>query len=134
MKKTPDWFFWDWKSIRRSVFVFIFLILGLILIFNFSDWKRKFDSKNYTKNTGAYLIDVKPNESISMTDTGNKTIIDSYKVRYKYTVNNAQYISIDIIPNSLENKKLIFKLFHNKKEKLKIKYDPKQPEKSFVIN
>lgn len=133
MKKTPDWFFWDWKSIRRSVFVFIFLILGLILIFNFSDWKRKFDSKNYTKNTGAYLIDVKPNESISMTDTGNKTIIDSYKVRYKYTVNNAQYISIDIIPNSLENKKLIFKLFHNKKEKLKIKYDPKQPEKSFVI-
>lgn len=133
MKKTPDWFFWDWKSIRRSVFVFIFLILGLILIFNFQDWKRKFDSKNYTKNTGAYLIDVKPNESISMTDTGNKTIIDSYKVRYKYTVNNAQYISIDIIPNSLENKKLIFKLFHNKKEKLKIKYDPKQPEKSFVI-
>ena len=133
MKKTPDWFFWDWKSIRRSVFVFIFLILGLILIFNFSDWKRKFDSKNYTKNTEAHLIDVKPNESISMTDTGNKTIIDSYKVRYKYTVNNAQYISIDIIPNSLENKKLIFKLFHNKKEKLKIKYDPKQPEKSFVI-
>jgi hypothetical protein len=133
MKKTPDWFFWDWKSIRRSVFVFIFLILGLILIFNFSDWKRKFDSKNYTKNTGAYLIDVKPNESISMTDTGNKTIIDSYKVRYKYTVNNAQYVSIDIIPNSLENKKLIFKLFNNKKEKLKIKYDPKQPEKSFVI-
>lgn len=134
MKKTPDWFFWDWKSIRRSVFVFIFLILGLILIFNFSDWKRKFDSKNYIENTEAHLIDVKPNESISMTDTGNKTIIDSYKVRYKYTVNNAQYISIDIIPNSLENKKLIFKLFNNKKEKLKIKYDPKQPKKSFVIN
>ena len=93
----------------------------------------KFSDLNTLENTEAHLIDVKPNESISMTDTGNKTIIDSYKVRYKYTVNNAQYISIDIIPNSLENKKLIFKLFHNKKEKLKIKYDPKQPEKSFVI-
>jgi uncharacterized protein YebE (UPF0316 family) len=133
MKKTSEWFFWDWKSIRRTVFVFIILLLGIALVLFYPDWIRKIDSNNYTENTVAFIIDVRLNETISMSEIGNETIVNSYKVRYTYKIKNVQYESIDIIPNSIENKKLISQICSSKNENVKIKYDPKKPEKSIII-
>jgi uncharacterized protein YebE (UPF0316 family) len=133
MKKTSEWFFWDWKSIRRTVFVFIILLLGIALVLFYPDWIRKIDSNNYTENTVAFIIDVRLNETISMSEIGNETIVNSYKVRYTYKIKNVQYESIDIIPNSIENKKLISQICRSKNENVKIKYDPKKPEKSIII-
>jgi uncharacterized protein YebE (UPF0316 family) len=133
MKKTSEWFFWDWKSIRRTVFVFIILLLGIALVLFYPDWIRKIDSNNYTENTVAFIIDVRLNETISMSEIGNETIVNSYKVRYTYKIKNVQYKSIDIIPNSIENKKLISQICRSKNENVKIKYDPKKPEKSIII-
>lgn len=126
--------FWDWKSIGRTLFVFFILVSGIILVFFYPDWKRKADSKNGTKSksTEAILITVKPNESLSMTELGNKKIVHSYEVKYTYTVKGSQYVAVDIIPNSMENKQLITQLCSNRK-KLNIKYDPKKPGKSIVI-
>ena len=133
MKKTSEWFFWDWKSIRRTVFVFIILLLGIALVLFYPDWIRKIDSNNYTENTVAFIIDVRLNETISMSEIGNETIVNSYKVRFTYKIKNVQYESIDIIPNSIENKKLISQICSSKNENVKIKYDPIKPEKSIII-
>jgi hypothetical protein len=133
MNKISEHFFWDWKSIRRTFFVFIILALGIIFVFFYPDWKRNNKAKNFSESTDAILIDVKSNETISMTEVGNQIIVHSYEVKFKYSVRDTQYVSKDIIPNSLENKNLITQICINKNEKLKIKYDPKYPYKSIVV-
>lgn len=107
--------------------------MGIIFVFFYPDWKRNIEAKNFSESTEAILIDMKPNETISMTEVGNQIIIHSYEVKFKYSVRDTQYESKDIIPNSLENKNLITQICFNKNEKLKIKYDPKKPYKSIVI-
>ena len=133
MNKISELIFWDWKSIRRTFFVFIVLALGIIFVFFYPDWKRNIEAKKFSESTEAILIDVKSNETISMTEVGNQIIVHSYEVKFKYSVRDTQYESKDIIPNSIENKNLITRICINKNEKLKIKYDPKKPYKSIVL-
>lgn len=133
MNKLRRWSLVDWKSLRNSAFVLIILFLGTMFMFYYSDWKRKFDARNYTKYATANLIAIKPNESISMTETGNKIVVDSYDIRYRFSVKNVNYESIDIIPNSTRNKSLMTQLYNEKNKKLKIKYDPTRPSNSVII-
>jgi uncharacterized protein YebE (UPF0316 family) len=126
MNKISGLNFWDWKSIRRTFFVFIVLVLGITFVFFYPDWKRNIEAKKFSESTEAILIDVKSNETISMTEVGNQIIVHSYEVKFKYSVRDTQYESKDIIPNSIENKNLITRICINKNEKLKIKYDPKK--------
>jgi hypothetical protein len=132
MNKIRAWIFWDWKSIRRIFIVFFILISAVVIVFFFPDWKRNVDSKNYTEKTEAILVDIRSNEFIGMTEFGNQINVCSYKIKYRYFVEGIQYESTDMIPNSVENNKLLTRICNNKNDKLKIKYDPKKPNKSIV--
>ena len=91
MHKISERIFLDWKSIRRTFFVFIILAIGIIFVFFYPYWKRNIETKNFSESTEAILIDMKPNETISMTEVGNQIIIHSYEVNFKYSVRNTKY-------------------------------------------
>jgi preprotein translocase subunit SecD len=108
MNKISEHFFWDWKSIRRTFFVFIILALGIFYVFFYPDWKRNNKAKNFSESTEAILIEVKSNETISMTEVGNQIIVHSYEVKEKgyilYAIripeNNKPYLSGKEIKNA----------------------------------
>jgi hypothetical protein len=133
MNNTSECFFWDWKSMGKTLLVVAILAIGILFFFVYPDWERKSASKTYTGNAHALLIEVTPNEILSMTETGNRKVIYSYKVRYRYMVQKTEYVSTDIIPNSLENKKLLSFILTSNNKKYKIKYDSKNPKKSMLI-
>ena len=124
---------WDWKSIKGVLLVVS--ILGIMsLLFYYPDWKRKMDADKCTLVTQAFLIEIKTNKALSMGETGNTMVIHSYSVRFSYKVKKRRYESVDIIPNTIENKSLILRLQHSTSRKLKIKYTPSNPQKSIVIH
>jgi hypothetical protein len=124
--------YWDWKSIYRTILVFLVIIVSLFLIFNFSDFLRDYKSSNQTQFTNATVQSIKSKKSISMTKYGNKIVTDFYVVTFKYQVKNKTYTSSDLIPNSIKNQELILSLFNSNSNKVRIKFDPNNPQKSSV--
>lgn len=124
--------YWDWKSIYRTILVFLIIIVSLFLIFNFSDYLRDYKSSNQTQFTNATVQSIKSKKSISMTKYGNKLVTDFYVVTFKYKVKNKTYTSSDLIPNSPKNQELILSLFNSNTNEVRIKFDPNNPQKSSV--
>ncbi|AEA43078.1 DUF3592 domain-containing protein [Fluviicola taffensis] len=130
MKKTSNWFFWDWKSIFRTIVLFSGLFLLFAFLFLYPDWKRNKEAENYDGLTKGIILSIKPIEEISMSEYGNKTVAYFYTVRYQYHVNSKTYKGIDKIPNSLKNKRIITLLLDKNNSEIDIKYDPKKPTNS----
>ena len=124
--------YWDWKSIYRTILVFLIIGLGLFFYVNFSDWKRDYFSRNQTRLTKGTLKLIKAKNTISLSETGNEIKTYFYEIKYTYTVKNKLYTNFDLIPNSPNNQELILSLFNSNTNEVRIKFDPNNPQVSSV--
>lgn len=131
MKKTSNWLFWDWGSIFRAGLLIFALLLLLAFVFLFPDWNRDQQTKEYTGNTTGTILSIEPVEQISMTETGNSTVIYSYTIRYSFRIKSKTHVVSEQVPNTIHIQKSINHL--DKLSKVSVKYDEKKPEHSQII-
>jgi hypothetical protein len=124
--------YWDWKSIYRTILVFLIFGLGLFFYVNFADRKRDYFSRNQTSLTKGTLTLIKAKNLISLSETGNEIKTYFYEVKYTYNVKNKLYTNFDLIPNSPNNQELILSLFNSNSNKVRIKFDPNNPQESSI--
>jgi hypothetical protein len=133
MKKVRAWELWDWKSIRKSVFVLCFLCVALYFFYHFPDFVRKnaHGSRLNSATFGNFL------SSEQLTDrsqgmTGSKTIVIGYAVRYTYTVNGTAFFAEDKIPSTSDNDSFFNKLKTDLNRTLTITYNIGDPRESQI--
>ncbi|WP_300660101.1 DUF3592 domain-containing protein [Fluviicola sp.] len=131
MKKTSKWLFWDWSSIFRASLLFIALLLLLAFVFLLPDRNRAQQAKEYTGNTIGTILSIEPAEQISMSETGNKTVVYSYSIRYSFHVKSKTYEVSEQVPNTIRIQKFLNRL--ETQSKVKVKYDERKPEHSQII-
>lgn len=135
MQKTSKWLFWDWNSIFRASLLFFVLLLLFAFVFLFPDWNRDQHAKEYTGNTIGTILSIKSVEQISMTETGNKTVIRSYIIRYSFQVKSKTHIISEQVPNTIRVQKSLNRLENQSKVKVKVKvkYDERKPKHCQII-
>ncbi|MNJ83802.1 hypothetical protein D3C87_12270 [compost metagenome] len=131
MQKTSKCLFWDWSSIFRASLLFSALLLLLAFAFLFPDWNRDQETKEYSGSTTGTILSIKPVEQISMSETGNKTVVHSYTIRYSFQVKSKTYIVSEQVPNTIRIQKSLNRL--DKQNKVSVKYDEKKPEHSQIL-
>ncbi len=131
MQKTSKCLFWDWSSIFRASLLFSALLLLLAFAFLFPDWNRDQETKEYSGSTTGTILSIKPVEQISMSETGNKTVVHSYTIRYSFQVKSKTYIISEQVPNTIRIQKSLNRL--DKQNKVSVKYDEKKPEHSQIL-
>jgi hypothetical protein len=126
---------WDLKSFFLTI---LFLSIGLFLFFFFSDIRGRFRTEDEGKFKGQVtgeIVDVVKAERISQSKwNGTNIYVDSYKVTYRYNVEGQRYESIDIIPLTTTNQKLLTGiLLRGTSNKCTVKYDKDDPSKSLLV-
>jgi hypothetical protein len=126
---------WDLRSLILTIIIFS---LGIFLFYYFSDFRNRLrndDNENFKGQTRGVVISMEPLQRISQGRYGANISVDSYKVLYKYKVNNTEYSKIDYIPYStVENQKFINKLMsRSPEENFFVKFDLENPNKSILI-
>jgi len=99
---------WDLKSLFLTI---LFLSIGLFLFFYFTDIRDRFRTEDKEKFKGQItgeIVSVEKAERITQSKwNGTKIYVDSYKVTYRYNVEGHTYQSVDIIPLTTTNQKLL---------------------------
>lgn len=133
MKKTHHWLFWDWKSILRVVLLFSALLLVFAFVFIYPDWNRNRQAENHDGTTKGTILSIEPNEQISMSETGNKTAVYSFTIRYHYRVGSRTYHDINKLPGTIRIQKALNRITNANLKQVTVKYDPGNPGESMVI-
>lgn len=108
------------------------ILIALIFFFVYQYWlnDERFDSESLAEVQKAEII-----KGISQTEVGNKISITAFKLEYEYFINNSKYVNNQYISNgvslSFDNKSFLKNL--KRGDKIKIKYDSKEPLKSKII-
>lgn len=126
---------WDLKSFFLTV---LFLSIGLFLFFFFTDIRdriRTEDKEKFKGQTTGEIVTVEKAERISQSKwNGTKIYIDSYKVTYRYSVEGQTYQSIDVIPLTTTNQKLLTAILERGTNKIcMVKFDKANPKESLLI-
>jgi hypothetical protein len=127
---------WDLKSFLLTI---LFLLIGLFLFFYFTDIRDRFrteDEENFKGQITGEILDVEKAERISQSKwNGTKIYVDSYKVTYRYNVEGQTYQSVDIIPLTTTNQKLLTGILERgTNNNCTVKYDTDDPYKSLLVN
>jgi len=125
--------FWDWKSIVGTIIIFLGIIFFIYYAEQAGDIGRERLSKDYMGKTRARVISFEAKNGMSQSKTGSRIIIQGYNIKYSFLVRAKEYISIDFIPNSINNSKFIQSNIENFLDSISIKYDINNPKKSQVI-
>jgi hypothetical protein len=125
---------WDLKSIFRTI---VFLSIGLFLFFYFTDIRDRFrteDKEKFQGQTTGEIISVEKAERITQgKTTGTKIYVDSYKVTYRYNINGQTFQSIDIIPLTTTNQKLLTGILERTNNICVVKFDTNDPSESILL-
>jgi hypothetical protein len=126
---------WDLKSVFLTI---IFLSIGLLLFFYFTDIRDRFrteDKEKFKGQTTGEIINVEKAERISQSKwNGTKIYVDSYKVTYQYNIEGQTFQSIDIIPLTTTNQKLLTEILERGTNNIcVVKFDTDDPNKSLLI-
>lgn len=133
MNKLPDWKYWDWESIIKTVLVFAVIISLLLVVRYYPEYSRKEDLKNLTERTYGIVKEVKPVQHIDMGFEGNKIYNRGYDIIYEYKVDTRTYIGKDHLRNVAENQKMINSLRDAEAKTVEVAYDPTDPSLSQLI-
>jgi hypothetical protein len=126
---------WDLKSFFLTI---LFLSLGLFLFFYFTDIRDRFRTEDKEKFKGQItgeIVSVEKAERISQSKwNGTKIYVDSYKVTYRYNIEGERYQSVDIIPLTTTNQKLLTGILERRtNNNCTVKYDTDDPNKSLLV-
>jgi hypothetical protein len=132
MKKVWTWQLWDWRSIRKSVFVIFGLVFAIYFLFQFPDFIRKSRSGKMTAVTNGQYVSSTDIQERSQGITGSQTRVTAVSVEYSYFVNNIQYYGKDKIPIGPSTTAFFEKLNNYKDLILSIKYNPRDPNESQI--
>jgi hypothetical protein len=126
---------WDLKSFFLTI---LFLSIGLFLFFYFTDIRDRFRTEDEEKFKGQItgeIVSVEKAERISQSKwNGTKIYADSYKVTYRYTIERQTYQSVDIIPLTITNQKLLTGILQRgTNNNCTVKYDIDDPNKSLLV-
>jgi hypothetical protein len=126
---------WDLKSFFLTV---LFLSIGLFLFFYFADIRDRFRTEDKGKFKGQItgeIVSVENAERISQSKwNGTKIYVDSYEVTYRYNIKGQTYQSVDVIPFTTTNQKLLTGILERGTSNICIvKFDTDDPNKSILI-
>lgn len=126
---------WDLKSFFLTI---LFLSIGLFLFFYFTDIRDRFRTEDKEKFKGQItgeIISVEKAERISQSKwNGTKIYVDSYKVTYRYIVSGQKYQSVDVIPLTTTNQKLLTRILERgTNNDCTVRFDTEDPSKSLLI-
>lgn len=126
---------WDLKSLFLTI---LFLSIALFLFFYFTDIRDRFrteDEEKFKRQITGEIINVEKAERISQSKwNGTKIYVDSYKVTYRYSIEGQTYQSVDIIPLTTTNQKLLTEILERgTSNSCTVKYDTDDPNNSLLI-
>jgi hypothetical protein len=130
---------WDLRSVFWTVGI-VTIVATLLFLFSpllYIDIRDKFrnkDNENFKGQTEGKIISVEEIHGISQGRRGTRIYIDSYKVVYRFQASGKTIESIDIIPATFQNKKLLAEILEWKEANAcLIKFDTNDPNKSVLI-
>jgi hypothetical protein len=126
---------WDLKSFFLTI---LFLSSGLFLFVYFTDIRDRLRTEDKEKFKGQItgeIVSIEKAERISQSKwNGTKIYVDSYKVTYRYNIGGQTYQSVDIIPLTTTNQKLITEILARGTNKnCTLKYDTDDPKNSLLV-
>jgi hypothetical protein len=126
---------WDLKSVFLTI---LLLSIGLFLFFYFTDIRDRFRTEAKEKfkgQTTGEIINVEKADRISQSKwNGTKIYVDSYKVMYRYNVEGKTFQSIDVIPLTTTNQKLLTEILERGTNNVcVVKFETDNPSKSLLI-
>jgi hypothetical protein len=126
---------WDLKSFLLTV---LFLSIGLFLFFYFTGIRDRFRTEDKEKFKGQItgeIVSIEKAERISQSKwNGTKMYVDSYKVTYRYNIEGQTYQSVDIIPLTTTNQKLLTGILKGgTNNNCIVKFDTDDPKQSILI-
>jgi hypothetical protein len=128
----------DSRDLKSFFVTILFLSIGLFLFFYFADIRDRFRTEDKEKFKGQItgeIVSAEKGESISQSKwNGTKIYVDSHKVTYRYNIEGQTYQSVDIIPLTTTNQKLLTGILESgTKNNCTVKYDIDDPNKSLLI-
>ncbi len=132
-KPPPDWEFWDWNSILRTLAFVLFVAVIVFVVMYGGDFYRSEKGKKLDMATIADLVSIKKNYTMSEGRTGNTYSLNSIVVEYKYTIGENSYTEKDaIVLNSPKDIVFVNKLLEADYKTVPIQYSSKDPAESQI--
>jgi uncharacterized membrane protein len=125
---------WDLRSMLWTIFI---ISITLFLIFYFTGIRDRFradDKEKFEGQIKGEIVSVESIEKISHSKSkGTLIYTDGYNVSYQYSVNGQAFNSIDFIPLTTKNQKLLTTILERKSNACFVKFDVQDPTKSILI-
>jgi hypothetical protein len=126
---------WDLKSLFLTIAI---LSIGLFLFFYLTDIRdrlRTADKERYTGQIDGTILTVEKVDRMSQSKwKGTRIYVDSYKVKYQFQFQGQTYESIDMIPLTIKNQKLLTKILDQNNKAVLVKFDTADPNKSLLTD
>lgn len=130
--KLPFHFFWDKKAILWSFGIAVFIVCLFSLVF-IPEIVNSYKLKQLKGETSGQIISIKENTSMRQGRFGNRNVVESYEIRYQYTVHNHLFNSQSTVLGTHKNQSALKKVKDSEfKKAVKIRYDIEKPSKSMV--
>lgn len=126
---------WDFKSFFLTI---LFFSIGLFLFFYFTGIRDRFrtdDKEKFKGQTSGQIVKVEKADRISQSKwNGTKIYVDSYRVTYRFDVDEQVFENTDIIPLTTVNQQLLTKILERgTNNNCVVKYDTDNPHKSIIV-
>ncbi|MEQ8476675.1 hypothetical protein [Fulvivirga sp.] len=122
----------NWKNITGILFILL-MFLGAAIFFKLPQITRNYELSRLNGETKGYLTSVEPNTMMKQGHEGNKLVIESYDVSYKYIVNDQAFSGKEKIKNTGKNEYYLKQVVKSElKISVIIKYDTQNPKISLL--
>ncbi len=142
MSRFKEWVEWNLEinpnlNVKTISILLAAGILSFIIayqMFNGEDNYREDKLSKLKGTTQAKIYKVQPKETLTQHYNGNKITVMGYDVYFNYKVGTIEYNTIDYIPNTSKNQKLIIEIYKNYDKKMfSVKYSISNPRKAMLI-